>query len=257
METLSRTSPSRILLVTGGSRGIGAAVARKAALAGFDVAVNYASDATAAEAVARDIRAAGRRAITVKGDVSQDADVSAIFKAVDDGLGALTDLVNNAGVTGRSSRLDLADPAVIRRCIDVNVTGSILVAREAILRMAPRHGGKGGCIVNISSVASKLGSGTDYVWYAASKGAIDTLTIGLSKELGLDGIRINAVSPGLIDTEIHDKSSLDAARVERYRPMVPMGRIGHAQEIADAVLYLLSDAASYVSGANLAVSGGR
>jgi NAD(P)-dependent dehydrogenase (short-subunit alcohol dehydrogenase family) len=250
-------SSSRILLVTGGSRGIGAAVARKAALAGFDVAVNYVSDAGAAEHVARDIRATGRRAITVKGDVSQDADISALFRAVDDGLGRVTDLVNNAGVTGRSSRLDLADPAVIRSCIDINVTGAILIAREAILRMAPRHGGKGGCIVNISSIAGKLGSAGDYVWYAASKAAIDTLTIGLSKELGADGIRVNAVSPGLVDTEIHDKSSHDAARVERYRPMVPMGRIGRAEEIADAVLYLLSDAASYVTGANLAVSGGR
>jgi NAD(P)-dependent dehydrogenase (short-subunit alcohol dehydrogenase family) len=250
------TSP-RILLVTGASRGIGAAIAGKAAAQGFDVAVNYATDATAAEAVARDIRALGRRAIVVQGDVSRDADVSAIFKAVDEGLGRLTDLVNNAGVTGRSSRLDLADPAVIRRCIDINVTGAILVAREAVLRMSPRHGGSGGSIVNISSVAGKLGSAGDYVWYAASKGAIDTLTIGMSKELGADGIRVNAVSPGMIDTEIHDKSSHDAARVERYRPMIPMGRIGKADEIADAVLYLLSDAAAYVSGANLAVSGGR
>jgi NAD(P)-dependent dehydrogenase (short-subunit alcohol dehydrogenase family) len=146
---------------------------------------------------------------------------------------------------------------VIRRCIDINVTGAILVAREAVLRMAPRHGGGGGSIVNISSVASRLGSGGDYVWYAASKGAIDSLTIGLSRELAADGIRVNAVSPGLIDTEIHDKSSHDAARVERYRPLIPMGRVGKAEEVADAVLYLLSDAASYVTGANLTVGGGR
>ncbi len=251
------TQPPRILLITGGSRGIGAAVARAAALSGFDVAVNFASDAAAAEAVASDIRATGRRAITVQGDVSREEDVRSIFRAVDDGLGRITDLVNNAGITGRSSRLDMAEPDVIRRCIDINVTGAILVAREAILRMAPRHGGKGGCIVNISSIAGKLGSAGDYVWYAASKGAIDTLTIGLSKELGADSIRINAVSPGLIDTEIHDKSSHDAARVERYRPLIPMGRIGQASEIADAVMYLLSDAASYMTGANLAVSGGR
>lgn len=247
----------RILLVTGGSRGIGAAIARKAARAGFDVAVNYVEDAAAAEAVASDVRSAGRRAITVKGDVSQDADVAAMFKAVDQSLGRITDLVNNAGATGRSSRLDAAPPEVIRRCIEINVTGAILAAREAVLRMAPRHGGAGGAIVNISSVASRLGSGGDYVWYAASKGAIDALTIGLAREIAADGIRVNAVSPGLIDTEIHDKSSHDAGRVERYRPMIPMGRIGRADEIADAVLYLLSDAASYVTGANLTVGGGR
>ncbi len=251
------TTISRILLVTGASRGIGAAVARKAAAHGFDVAVNYALDATAAEAVADDIRALGRRAITVQGDVSQEADIRAIFRAVDEGLGRLTDLVNNAGVTGRSSRLDLADAAVIRQCIDVNVTGAILVAREAIPRMATRQGGLGGSIINISSIAAKLGSPGEYVWYAASKGAIDALTIGLSKELAMDGIRVNAVSPGMVDTEIHARSTQDAARVERIRPSIPMQRIGRAEEIADAVLYLLSDAASYVTGANLTVSGGR
>lgn len=250
-------SRSRVLLVTGGSRGIGAAIARKAAHAGFDVAVNYVEDAAAAEAVASDVRSAGRRAIIVKGDVSDEDAVAAMFRIVDGELGRLTDLVNNAGATGRSSRLDEASPAVIRRCIDINVTGAILAAREAVLRMAPRHGGDGGVIVNISSVASRLGSGGDYVWYAASKGAIDTLTIGLAKELAADGIRVNAVSPGLIDTEIHEKSSHDAARVERYRPLIPMGRIGRAEEVADAVLFLLSNAASYVTGANLTVGGGR
>ncbi len=250
-------SRSRVLLVTGGSRGIGAAIARKAAHAGFDVAVNYVEDAAAAEAVASDVRAAGRRAIIVKGDVSDEDAVAAMFRIVDGELGRLTDLVSNAGTTGRSSRLDEASPAVIRRCIDINVTGAILAAREAVLRMAPRHGGDGGVIVNISSVASRLGSGGDYVWYAASKGAIDTLTIGLAKELAADGIRVNAVSPGLIDTEIHEKSSHDAARVERYRPLIPMGRIGRAEEVADAVLFLLSNAASYVTGANLTVGGGR
>jgi NAD(P)-dependent dehydrogenase (short-subunit alcohol dehydrogenase family) len=248
---------ARILLVTGGSRGIGAAVARKAAAAGYDVAVNYVSDAAAAEAVAIDVRAAGRRAMTVKGDVSREADVKSIFKAVDDGLGRLTDLVNNAGVTGRSSRLEAAAADVIRRCIDINVTGAILAAREAIPRLAARRGGSGGAIVNISSIAARLGSPGEYVWYAASKGAIDALTIGLSKELAPDGIRVNAVSPGMIDTEIHAKSTEDAARVERIRPSIPMQRIGRAEEVADAVLYLLSDAASYVTGANLVVGGGR
>jgi NAD(P)-dependent dehydrogenase (short-subunit alcohol dehydrogenase family) len=247
----------RIMLVTGGSRGIGAAVARKAAATGYDVAVNYMSDATAAEAVAADVRAAGRRAVTVKGDVSSEEDVKAIFKAVDDGLGRLTDLVNNAGVTGRSSRLDTAAAEVIRRCIDINVTGAILAAQAAIPRLATRQGGPGGNIVNISSIAARLGSPGEYVWYAASKGAIDALTIGLAKELAPDGIRVNAVSPGMIDTEIHAKSTEDAARVERIRPSIPMQRIGRAEEVADAVLYLLSDAASYVTGANLVVGGGR
>jgi NAD(P)-dependent dehydrogenase (short-subunit alcohol dehydrogenase family) len=248
---------SRILLVTGGSRGIGAAVARKAAQAGYDVAITYASDGAAAAKVVADIEAAGQRAIAVKGDVGDEQEIEAIFQAVDARLGRLTDFVNNAGVTGRVSRLDLGDPAIIRRCIDVNVTGAILAARQAILRMSTRHGGKGGSIVNISSAAATLGSPNDYVWYAASKGAIDSLTIGLSKELALDNIRVNAVSPGMIATDIHEKSSEDGARVERYRPAVPMQRIGTAEEVADAVLYLLSDAASYVTGANLRVSGGR
>jgi NAD(P)-dependent dehydrogenase (short-subunit alcohol dehydrogenase family) len=247
----------RILLVTGGSRGIGAAVARKAAAAGYDVAVNYVSDATAAEAIAADVRAAGRRAMIVKGDVSREEDVKAVFKSIDDGLGRLTDLVNNAGVTGRSSRLETAAAHVIRRCIDINVTGAILAAQAAIPRLATRQGGSGGNIVNISSIAARLGSPGEYVWYAASKGAIDALTIGLAKELAPDGIRVNAVSPGMIDTEIHAKSTEDAARVERIRPSIPMQRIGRAEEVADAVLYLLSDTASYVTGANLVVGGGR
>jgi NAD(P)-dependent dehydrogenase (short-subunit alcohol dehydrogenase family) len=256
-DELPMNTNARIVFVTGGSRGIGAAVARKAAQAGFDVAINYVSDAAAAESVAADVRAAGRRALVIKGDVSVEADVVAMFEAVDTGLGPLTALVNNAGITGRTSRLDVAAPDVIRSCIDINVTGAILVAKEAILRMSTRHGGKGGTIVNISSVAATLGSAGDYVWYAASKGAIDSLTVGLAKELATENIRVNAVSPGLIDTEIHDRSSHDAARVERYRPMIPMERIGRAEEIADAVLYFLSDAASYVTGANLRVSGGR
>jgi NAD(P)-dependent dehydrogenase (short-subunit alcohol dehydrogenase family) len=251
------TEPPRILLVTGGSRGIGAAIARKAAKGGFDVAINYMSDLRAAEAVADDVRAAGRRAVTIKGDVALDADVLSIFQTIDSTLGRLTHLVNNAGITGKSSRLEAASAAVIRQCIDVNVTGAILVAQAAIGRMSTRHGGSGGVIVNISSVAATLGSAGDYVWYAASKGAIDSLTLGLARELAADGIRVNAVSPGLIDTEIHEKSSHDATRVERYRPMIPMARIGTSDEIADAVLYLLSDAASYVTGANLRVAGGR
>jgi NAD(P)-dependent dehydrogenase (short-subunit alcohol dehydrogenase family) len=172
-------------------------------------------------------------------------------------LGPLRGVVNNAGITGRSSRLDAASAETIRACIDLNVTGALLVAREASRRMARRHGGDGGVIVNISSVAANLGSPHEYVWYAASKGAIDTLTIGLSKELAGDGIRVNAVSPGLVDTEIHALSTGDAARVDRLRPLIPMERVGAPDEIAEAVLFLLSDQASYITGANLRVSGGR
>jgi NAD(P)-dependent dehydrogenase (short-subunit alcohol dehydrogenase family) len=246
-----------ILLVTGGSRGIGAAIGRKAAAAGYDVAVNYASDAAAAEAVAADVRAAGRRALVVQGDVSREADVLAIFKAVDEGLGRLTAFANNAGITGRSARLENATEAQIRACMDVNVVGAILCAREAVRRMSTKRGGAGGAIVNISSVAASLGSGGEYVWYAASKGAIDSFTIGLAKEVALEGIRVNAVSPGMVMTDIHEKSTGDFARVERIRPMIPMQRIAEPGEIADAVMYLLSEKASYVTGANLTVSGGR
>jgi NAD(P)-dependent dehydrogenase (short-subunit alcohol dehydrogenase family) len=246
-----------ILLVTGGSRGIGAAICRKAAHAGYDVAINYTSDAQAAERVAADVRAAGRRALVVQGDVSREADVLALFKAVDEGLGRLTAFANNAGITGRSCRLVDATDALIRACIDVNVTGAILCAREAVRRMSTKHGGEGGAIVNISSVAASLGSPGEYVWYAASKGAIDALTIGMAKEVAMEGIRVNAVSPGMVQTDIHEKSTGDAARVERIRPMIPMQRIAAPEEIADAVMYLLSDAASYVAGANLTVSGGR
>lgn len=246
-----------ILLVTGGSRGIGAAICRKAAAAGYDVAINYTSDAAAAGKVADEVRAAGRRAIALQGDISREADVVALFRAVDEGLGRMTAFVNNAGITGRSCRLEDASEDIISACIDINVTGAILCAREAIRRMSTRRGGAGGAIVNISSVAATLGSGGEYVWYAASKGAIDAFTIGLAKEVALEGIRVNAVSPGMVETDIHEKSTGDRGRVERIRPMIPMQRIGEPDEIADAVLFLLSDAASYVTGANLKVSGGR
>jgi NAD(P)-dependent dehydrogenase (short-subunit alcohol dehydrogenase family) len=250
-------TPNRVLLVTGGSRGIGAAICRKAAIAGYDVAVNYTADAAAAERVAAEVRSAGRRALVVKGDVSREADVLALFKAVDEGLGRLSAFANNAGITGRSSRLEDATDALIRACMDVNVTGAILCAREAVRRMSTKRGGAGGAIVNISSVAASLGSPGEYVWYAASKGAIDSLTIGLAKEVALEGIRVNAVSPGMVLTDIHEKSTGDVARVERIRPLIPMQRIARPEEIADAVLYLLSDSASYVTGANLTVAGGR
>jgi NAD(P)-dependent dehydrogenase (short-subunit alcohol dehydrogenase family) len=186
-----------------------------------------------------------------------EGDIERVFAEIDTKLGRLTHLVNNAGITGKSSPLDAASPETIRATIDLNVTGAILVARAAIKRMAKRHGGQGGVMVNISSVAAAIGSPGEYVWYAASKGAIDSLTLGLAKELAADEIRVNAVSPGMVDTEIHALSTQDAGRVARVAPLIPMRRVGQPQEIATAVLYLLSDAASYVTGANLSVSGGR
>jgi NAD(P)-dependent dehydrogenase (short-subunit alcohol dehydrogenase family) len=246
-----------VVLVTGGSRGIGAAICRLAASRGFDVAVNYRSERDAAEAVVAACRAAGARAEAIAGDMAAEADIVRVFDEAARALGPIRHVVNNAGITGRSSRLDAAETDVIRACIDVNVTGAILVAREAARRLSTRHGGPGGSLVNISSVAATLGSPGEYVWYAASKGAIDALTIGLAKELATEGVRVNAVSPGLVETEIHARSTGDAGRMERIAPLIPMGRIGQPNEIAEAVLFLISEGASYTTGANIKVSGGR
>lgn len=248
----------RIAMITGASRGIGAACARLAAEAGHDLALIYRSDHAAADAVADDIRrATNRRVITLAGDLGVEADILHVFAETDRQLGPVTHLVNNAGVTGKSGRLDQTPAEIIRACIDINVTGAVLVAREAVKRMSTRHGGAGGAIVNISSVAAKVGSPGEYVWYAASKGAVNAFTIGLAKEVALEGVRVNAVSPGMIDTEIHARSTQDGARVERIRPHIPMQRIGAPREIALAVMHLLSDDASYTTGAILEVSGGR
>jgi NAD(P)-dependent dehydrogenase (short-subunit alcohol dehydrogenase family) len=247
----------KVLLVTGGGRGIGAATCRAAAKAGYAVAVNYLGDKQAAEALVSEIKAAGAKAIAVQGDVSKLADVIRMFDATEGAFGPLTALVNNAGITGRSSRLDAADPQIIIDAIAVNVTGAIFAAREAVKRMSTRHGGKGGVIVNISSAAAALGSPGEYVWYAASKGAIDSLTIGLSKEVAEEGIRVASVTPGMVETEIHERSSGDAARVARILPAIPMKRIGKPKEIADAVMFLLSDNASYITGSTIRVAGGR
>jgi NAD(P)-dependent dehydrogenase (short-subunit alcohol dehydrogenase family) len=239
-------------LVTGGSRGIGAAVARLAATRGYDVAVNYRNDAQAANAVVADIKAAGRKALAVQGDMAQEADVARVFTEVDRGLGRLTHLVYNSGITGGSSRIDAVDMAVVRQTIEVNVLGAFYCAQQAIRRMSTKHGGKGGSIVLLSSVAVALGAPGEYVWYAASKGAIDSMTIGLARELATENIRVNAVAPGLIETEIHE-----AGRLERLAPVVPVGRAGSAQEVAEPVLFLLSEAASYTNGAILRVTGAR
>jgi NAD(P)-dependent dehydrogenase (short-subunit alcohol dehydrogenase family) len=246
-----------VVVVTGGSRGIGAAVCRMAAEKGFDVVVNYRSEAEAARRVVESCQQAGARAIAIAGDMAVEADIVALFEKAEAELGPVSHVVNNAGITGKSSKLADAPAEVIRDAIDINVTGAILVAREAARRLSTKRGGKGGSIVNISSVAAEIGSPGEYVWYAASKGAIDSLTLGLSKELAPEGIRVNSVAPGLTMTDIHDRSTGDVGRIDRLRPHVPMQRIGEPEEIAAAVLFMMSDGASYTSGAKLKVSGGR
>jgi NAD(P)-dependent dehydrogenase (short-subunit alcohol dehydrogenase family) len=246
----------QVLLVTGGSRGIGAATALLAAGQGFAVAVNYSANAAAADEVVRRIRAGGGKSVAVQADVAQEHQVLAMFEKVDAELGRLTALVNNAGVVDRAARVEEMSFARLRRMFDVNVIGSFLCAREAVRRMSTRHGGSGGAIVNVSSAASRLGSPGEYVDYAASKGAIDAFTIGLAKEVAAEGIRVNAVRPGLIDTEIH-ASGGSPERVRQLAHLVPMQRGGTAQEVAQAIVWLLSPAASYTTLSLLDVSGGR
>ena len=246
----------KVLLVTGGSRGIGAATCRLAAKAGWAVAVNYTANSLAADEVVRAIRADGGRAMAVQADVADEAQVLRMFEQVDAKFGRLTGLVNNAGVVDQRARLDEMDMARWRRMFDINVIGSLICAREAVRRMSTKHGGAGGAIVNVSSAASRLGSPSEYVDYAASKGAIDTFTVGLAKEVANEGIRVNAVRPGLIDTEIH----ASGGRPERLRelaPLIPMQRGGTADEVAQLIVWLLSDAASYTTMSLIDVSGAR
>lgn len=245
-----------VLVVTGGSRGIGAAVARMAAERGWRVLINYASNEAAALAVAASITAKGGVARIVKGDTGTEEGIGAIFGAVDSEFGRIDGLVNNAGVVDQTARVDEFSRERLERMFAINVIGNIRCASEAVKRMSTRHGGQGGAIVNISSAAAVLGSAGQYVDYAASKGAVDTFTIGLSREVATEGIRVNAVRPGIIDTDIHASGGLPD-RARDLAPLVPMQRPGTAQEVADAVLYLLSPEASYVTGAILNVSGGR
>jgi NAD(P)-dependent dehydrogenase (short-subunit alcohol dehydrogenase family) len=245
-----------VLLVTGGSRGIGAATALLAARKGYAVAVNYTSNEAAARAVVEAIVAGGGRAVAIQGDVAEEAQVAALFEQVDQRLGRLTALVNNAGIVDRPARVDEMDAARLRRMFDINIVGSFLCAREAVKRMSTRYGGAGGAIVNVSSAASRLGGAGQYVDYAASKGAIDSLTIGLAKEVAAEGIRVNAVRPGLIETEIHASGGLPN-RVRDLAHQVPMQRGGSAEEVAQAIVWLLSPEASYTTMSLIEVSGGR
>jgi len=241
-----------VLLIAGGSRGIGAATARFAGERGYDVAVNYVSNANAAASVAEAVKKSGGKAVTLRGDMSKEDDIVRVFDDATRALGPITHFVHSAGIGGRNSRLDAASIATIREVLDVNLFGALVCAREAVRRMSTALGGKGGSIVLLSSIASVTGGAGEYVFYAAAKGGVDALTNGLAREVAKEGVRVNAIRPGPTRTDIHEPG-----RLERITPLLPMGRAGEPNEIAEAILFLLSDAASYITGAVLNVSGGR
>ena len=247
---------SGVLIVTGGGRGIGAATARLGAARGYKVCVNYRSNAEAAAAVVAGIEAAGGRAIAVQADVAREEEVIRLFAAVDKELGTVTALVNNAGFAGPVSRLDSSDSGLIRAVVEVNFLGVIWCAREAVKRMSTKHGGQGGAIVNLTSGAATIGSPGEYIWYAAAKGAVNSFTLGLAKEVAGEGIRVNAVAPGFVKTRIHADSGMPD-RIEKDAPKVPIGRAAAPEEVAEPILWLLSEAASYTTGTILRVAGGR
>jgi NAD(P)-dependent dehydrogenase (short-subunit alcohol dehydrogenase family) len=255
MTTPPAASP-RNLLITGAGRGIGAATAVAAAARGYRVCINYVANEAAAQSVVQRITAAGGRAVAVQGDVAQPGEVARLFDEAARALGPLTHLVNNAGVPGRIGRVEDLDPAVLRRTFEVNVFAAFQCAQAFVRRASTRHGGAGGAIVNVSSMASRTGSPGELVHYAAAKAALETFNYGLASEVATEGIRVNAVSCGLIETEIHAEAG-DASRLQRYATRMPMQRAGKPEEVAEAILWLLSDAASYVTGTVLPVAGGR
>ncbi|OZA26900.1 MAG: NAD(P)-dependent oxidoreductase [Hydrogenophilales bacterium 17-64-11] len=246
----------KVMVITGGSRGIGAATAKLAALHGYAVCITYLKNSDAANAVIDEIKANGGHAIAVAADVSLESDVVNMFKTVDTQLGTVTALVNNAGILEKQIRVENVDAARLSRIMATNVIGPFLCAREAVKRMSHKHGGRGGSIVNVSSAASRLGSAGEYVDYAASKGAIDTLTIGLSREVAEEGIRVNAVRPAFIYTDMH-ASGGEPGRVDRLKASLPMRRGGHPEEVANAIIWLLSDEASYTTGTFIELAGGK
>jgi NAD(P)-dependent dehydrogenase (short-subunit alcohol dehydrogenase family) len=250
------SSREKLLLVTGASRGIGASIARGAARAGWRVVVNYARDAKAAESVVGEIEGAGGEALALQGDVASEADVLHLFGEIDRRFGRLDGLVNNAGIIGKLGRLEQIESADLRRVFEINVFGAFLCAREAVKRMSTARGGRGGAIVNMSSAAASIGSAGEFIHYAASKAALNTMTLGLAREVARDGIRVNAVEPGLVETDMHESVG-GAKRTERLIGTIALGRAALPAEIADPVLYLLSDSAAYVTGAVLRAAGGR
>jgi len=252
---MSAATP-RTIIVTGASRGIGAAIARLAGARGYDVAVNYLRNEAAAHAVVEDIERTGGRAIAIAADVVDESQIVSMFQTAERQLGPITALVNNAGITGGFARVENIEASMLNRMLAVNVTGAMICAREAVRRMSTKRGGQGGSIVNISSMAAQLGAPHEWVHYAASKGAISTMTIGLAREVATESIRVNAVAPGLIETDLHADNG-EPGRVERMAPTIPMTRAGTPQEVAEAVIWLISPAASYITGAIMPVSGGR
>lgn len=241
-----------VLLVAGGSRGIGASAATLAGQRGYDVAVNYHANSNAVAKVVQAVKADGGKAVALQGDMGIEADIERVFEETTRQLGPITHFVHSSGIIGDASRLDTVTADTMRRVLDVDTLGALLCLRACIRRMSTKNGGKGGSVVMISSMAATIGGGGECVWYAAAKGAVDSMVIGASREVAKEGIRINAISPGLIDTDIQPPG-----RVERLLPMLPMGRAGSADEVGEAILFLLSDAASYINGANLRVSGAR